>query len=558
MTHSLKKLQRRAGIAGLKANKNKMKAPTHPGHRPLNRRQQKLKESEGDDAEGTKDAAMQDVAPNPGKEKRKEMREEIGKQSRLDLVAKRRGVLPTQLDGDQAAAVEEEAGNEMLANAIAKRALSFAPSNQRSFHRELGKVIKEADVILEVLDARDPLGCRCVPLEDAVMQRWRAKRIVIILNKVDLVPRDTVARWLVYLRQYFPTLPFKASTQNQKNELKSSSRGAGAQHRYGAEAYGGDSLLGLIKNYSRSLNLKSAITVGVVGYPNVGKSSLINSLKRARAVNVGSTPGVTTMAQTVSLDSKVKLMDCPGIVFARASNAEQEADVMLRNCVKVEKLDDPTTPIDAILRKVGTEALQAMYDVAPFSCSLELLTLVSFKRGHIRKGGAPDLEGAARAVLHDWNTGSLKFHTEPPAIEAETELLTELAGEFDWNAPARVEEKAPAAEKKRAQPTFHTATIAASAAGGEAMVDHEVDEHTGGWGWAQGSRGRDGARGEAKSEGARRRQKKGPRQPPTKRVSALSDEHDRFNFQANRNIRKNQKVEKRRKSKQENVSWMTS
>jgi len=161
-----------------------------------------------------------------------------------------------------------------------------------------------------VLDARDPLGCRCTPLEEAVLQRMQGKRIIILLNKIDLVPRENAQRWLAYLRQYFPTLPFKASTQSQRQGLATSG-GAG-----GAECYGAEQLLQLLKNYSRSLNLKTAITVraaasracavcgptagaqvGIVGYPNVGKSSVINSLKRARAVGVGATPGLTTTAQ---------------------------------------------------------------------------------------------------------------------------------------------------------------------------------------------------------------------------------------------------------------------
>jgi nuclear GTP-binding protein len=90
------------------------------------------------------------------------------------------------------------------------------------------------------------------------------------------------------------------------------------------------------------LQLKLAITVGIVGLPNVGKSSLINSLKRSRVVNVGSTPGVTRSMQEVQLDKKVKLVDCPGVVMLRSSNTG--VSVALRNCKRVEKMEDVITP----------------------------------------------------------------------------------------------------------------------------------------------------------------------------------------------------------------------
>ena len=87
-----------------------------------------------------------------------------------------------------------------------------------AFYKEVSKVIEAADVILEVLDARDPLGTRCRQMEEAV-RAFPHKRVVLLLNKADLVPRDNIAKWIKYLRRELPAIAFKASTQNQRKRL---------------------------------------------------------------------------------------------------------------------------------------------------------------------------------------------------------------------------------------------------------------------------------------------------------------------------------------------------
>ncbi|WCJ38107.1 Guanine nucleotide-binding protein-like NSN1 [Euphorbia peplus] len=353
------------------------------------------------------------------------------KVARKERAQKRKLGLPVDdVPSAKAQNVEEKENGGTARNRVLK-----TDNSDRAFYKELVKVIEESDVILEVLDARDPIGTRCVDMEKIVTKAGHHKHLVLLLNKIDLVPRESVEKWLKYLREELPAVAFKCSTQEQRSNLgwKSSSKKAKTTNPQTSDCLGADTLIKLLKNYSRSHDIKKSITVGVIGLPNVGKSSLINSLKRSHVANVGATPGLTRSMQEVQLDKNIKLLDCPGVVMLKS--VENDASIALRNCKRIEKLEDPVGPVKEILKLCPDRLLVTLYKIPAFETVDDFLQKVATVRGKLKKGGAVDVEATARIVLHDWNEGKIPYYTMPPTRvqeePAEAKIVSELGKEFN-------------------------------------------------------------------------------------------------------------------------------
>ncbi len=304
-----------------------------------------------------------------------------------------------------------------------------------SYIKEFRKVVENADVLLEILDARDPLGCRCLEMEQAILASGSNKKLILVLNKIDLVPRDNAMKWLKYLRNEFPTVAFKSSTQTQRQNLscKRFPLGTGpVSMEKSSVCLGSEILMRMLGNYCRSIDIKTSISVGVVGLPNVGKSSVINSLKRRRVCTVGATAGVTKNLQQIHLDSHISLIDSPGVVMVKSIDSDPR--LLLRNCFKVETLVDVMTPVEAILKRCDRMEIMKHYCIPSYDNVSDFLILLAKRMGKLRKGSVPDGEAAAKTVLHDWNTGRINFYTEPPehvTTHVSADIVREWGKVFD-------------------------------------------------------------------------------------------------------------------------------
>eukprot|EP01096_Ripella_sp_DP13-Kostka_P017794 TRINITY_DN928_c3_g1_i1.p1 TRINITY_DN928_c3_g1~~TRINITY_DN928_c3_g1_i1.p1 ORF type:complete len:670 (-),score=393.71 TRINITY_DN928_c3_g1_i1:152-2059(-) len=325
---------------------------------------------------------------------------------------------------------EKEQKRQLL---LSEKGIDFkniSEQSKKQFYREVKKVIEGSDVILEVLDARDPLGCRCKALEQQILQKYPNKKIIMVLNKIDLVPREIVLQWLKALRDEFPCIAFKCTTSSQRTNLGQSrahALQAPKELLESTESLGANTLLNLLKNYSRSSEIKTSITVGIIGYPNVGKSSLINSLKRSKAVGVGASPGFTKIMQEIHLDKHIKLLDCPGVVFAEG---EDEGAVALRNCVRVDKIVDPVKPVEEILKRCKSSQLMSIFSIPRFRDTIEFLSHIARQRGRLGPGGVPLYEDAAKIVINAWNFGEIPYFCLPPKRNTDVHVGAQIVSHF--------------------------------------------------------------------------------------------------------------------------------
>lgn len=272
----------------------------------------------------------------------------------------------------------------------------FNKGTSRRIWGELYKVVDASDVLVFVLDARDPMGTRCQMLEREIRKNRPNKHIVLLVNKVDLVPTWVSRRWIFELMKEFPTLAFHASITNP---------------------FGKNSLLNLLRQFSTLLKEKKHVTVGMIGYPNVGKSSVINTMKRKKVCKAAPVPGETKVWQYIAMSSKIYLIDCPGIVPPTASDFSADCAKVLKGVVRAERIQTPSDYIDEVLSRVKKQYLLQRYKLPPetqWTDGQDFLSVLAHKMGKLRKGGEPDVDTTARIVLYDWQRGRIPYFTPPP------------------------------------------------------------------------------------------------------------------------------------------------
>lgn len=247
--------------------------------------------------------------------------------------------------------------------------------------RSVFKVICEADIVLEILDSRDPESFRNKKVEEIAAKQ--GKILILVINKSDLVPRDILEKWKRKLSREYPTVYISSKDRLGTRILRKT-----------------------ILKYAPRIPVK----VALVGYPNVGKSSIINVLKGKHSAGTSPIPGFTKHTQLFRITPKIFILDTPGVY-----PADDDVSLTLKSALEVEKIKDPIAcalELIKFVRKRNPGELIKIYGIESDD-EFEFLEKLAIKRGRLLKGGKPDIEEIARIILRDWQRGKIVVWKEP-------------------------------------------------------------------------------------------------------------------------------------------------
>lgn len=302
--------------------------------------------------------------------------------------------------------------------------IQWFPGHMHLTRQAIAERMKQIDVVMELLDARLPASSANPLLAELTGRRPRLK----LLNKQDLADPDRTTRWLAWYEAQPGTLALALDA----------SETAPAQRLV-------DACRALAPNRG---GMDKPLRVLICGVPNVGKSTLINTLMGKRAAKTGDEAGITKVEQRLALAKDVYLFDTPGMLWPRISVDKSGYNLAASGAVGRNAYDEQEVALEllAYLKQHYPDRLAERYrmEAVALLADEDLLTEVGRKRGALQSGGRVDLQKAAEAVLNDFRGGHLGRLT----LETPEDYEVWLAAAREADAE-RAERKAQRAAQRR-------------------------------------------------------------------------------------------------------------
>ncbi len=275
--------------------------------------------------------------------------------------------------------------------------LQWYPGHMTKARREMAALMPSQDVVIEVLDARVPKASS----NPVVAEIRGGKPVIKVLTKSDLADPEVTRAWVVYLEGEPGVKAFASTTERPQVTRKR--------------------IAELCRNLAAHRGPDKAVRALIAGVPNVGKSTLLNTLMNRAVAKVSDKPAVTKDQQAVTLPSGMQITDTPGLMWPKIENEPQAFRLALAGSI-------PDTAIDYYtIAMFGAELFLARYpqlvvarfklDTVPADAE-SLLREVGRRRGILLKGGVVDLHKAAEVLIHEFREGMLgAISLEAPPVD---------------------------------------------------------------------------------------------------------------------------------------------
>jgi len=320
------------------------------------------------------------------------------------------------------------------------------------FWRQLWRVVERCDVLVQVVDARNPCLFRFPDLEAYVTECDAHKTNLLLVNKADMLTSEERARYAAYFARHGVAFCFFSAKLSQ-----SSVDEGGRESKLDEQVLTRDELLERLARAAREAAHAAGRTdsgvVGMAGYPNVGKSSVINSLlgvskldHLAARVSVSATPGHTKHFQTIVIGD-VTLCDCPGLVFP--SFMANKAEMLVNGILPIDEVRgrDFIPALELVVRRVSKRVLEDEYKIkldlpaeAKRATTLTLLEALCVAKGLFGTGhGRIDESKGARIILKDFVQGRLLYVAPPPGESVDESDEEAVVTEYEMGKHERDE-----------------------------------------------------------------------------------------------------------------------